>query len=444
MHPNQPPTGPDAQPKGNAPRESDLALGRPELLREVNARHLLRLLRLYGPCSRADLVRRSGLSAPTVSSAVAFLQDHGLVESIGPGRSNGGRRPSLLRFNHGLGYVAGVDIGRSVIRVALADLRGNIIERWVTDCPAKLSPEEVVRRVASGIRELERRHGVPPGKILAASAGVPGITNPVAGIVISVPNFSPRWDDVPLRALLEKACHITTSVENDVNLAALGESWCGIAQGVKDFVFLSIGTGVGAGIFVNGQLYHGAEWTAGEIAYLYVPGTEESPLALRRRGPLESVIGSDGIEQFWLTLGARKQGGKNRVPRLGAAEVFDLAARGGAVALDVLQQTARILADAITNVCVILNSSLVVLGGRIGTHPALYEAVDRILERNEFSRPRLAVSSLGREAQLFGAIWLALNVADTKILPTVDGRNRDVSSRRSRFALPVLGLVPPN
>lgn len=429
---------------GTAP-DAELALGRPELLREVNARQLLRLLRLHGPCSRADLVRWSGLSAPTVSSAVSFLHDHDLVEAMGPGRSNGGRRPALLRFNHGLGYVVGVDIGRSVIRVALADLRGIIIERWVTDCPAKLSPEQAVRRLAMGIRELERRHGVRPEKVLAVAAGVPGITNPVAGVVISVPNFNPRWDDVPLRRLLERKCGVTTAVENDVNLAAAGESWCGIARGVKDFVFLSIGTGVGAGIFVNGQLYHGSEWTAGEIAYLYVPGTEEAPLALRRRGPLESVIGSEGIEQFWLSLGGGAKSGGKRVPRLEAAEIFDLAGRGSAPAQDVLQQTARILADAITNVCVILNSSLVVLGGRIGTHPALYQAADRILERNEFSRPRLAVSSLGREAQLFGAIWLALNVADSKILPTPAGeQDRPATSRRSRFALPVLGLVPPD
>ncbi|MGH9378680.1 MAG: ROK family protein [Terriglobia bacterium] len=430
----------------NLPADPEIAPGRPELLREVNARQLLRLLRLHGPCSRADLVRRSSLSAPTVSSAITFLQEHGLVEAMGPGRSNGGRRPSLLRFNHGLGYVVGVDVGRSVIRVALADLRGTILERWVADNPPRLSPEHVADCITTGIRELERRHAVPPGKILAVAAGVPGITDPVAGVVVSVPNFTPRWDTVPLRKILEQKTQVTSAVENDVNLAALGESWCGIARGVKDFVFLSIGTGVGAGIFVNGQLYHGSEWTAGEIAYLYVPGTEETPLALRRRGPLESVIGSKGIEQFWLSLcGMGKSHSAKDAQRLEAAEIFNLAARGGAQARDVLQQTARILADAINNVCVILNSSLVVLGGRIGTHPALYEATGRILERNEFSRPRLAVSSLGREAQLFGAIWLALNVADARILPSpVNAHGHAASSTRSHFSLPVLGLIPPD
>ncbi|MGH9450155.1 MAG: ROK family protein [Terriglobia bacterium] len=425
--------------------ESEIAPGRPELLREVNARQLLRLLGLHGPCSRADLVRRSGLSAPTVSSGIRFLQKHELVEAMGPGRSNGGRRPSLLRFNQGLGYVFGVDIGRSVIRVALADLRGKILERWVADNPPRLSPEHAAACITTGIGELERRHGVPRSKILAIAAGIPGITDPLAGVVVSVPNFTPRWDTVPLRKILEQKTRVTSAVENDVNLAALGESWCGIARGVKDFVFLSIGTGVGAGIFVNGQLYHGCEWTAGEIAYLYVPGTEETPLALRRRGPLESVIGSKGIEQFWLSLcDEGKAGGAKGVKRLEAAEIFNLAGRGGTPAREVLQQTARILADAITNVCVILNSSLVVLGGRIGTHPALYEATGRILELNELSRPKLAVSSLGREAQLVGAVWLALNVADAKILPSpVNAYGHASSSGRSHFSRPVLGLIPP-
>src|SRR5579885_2310420 len=395
------------------PMDPGVAPGRPELLREVNARQLLRLLRLRGPCSRADLVRHSGLSAPTVSSAISYLQEKGLVEGLGPGRSNGGRRPSLLRFNPARGYVMGVDIGRSVVRVGLADLKGGIVEKWVGDVTSHSTPERVANLIHEGIVELQGRHRMVENKILALAAGVPGIT---------------------------------CAVENDVNLAALGESWCGTARGVPNFVFLSIGTGVGAGIFVNGHLYHGSEYTAGEIGYLYVPGTEETPLALRRQGPLESVIGSKGIEQFWVNLNrTERKTGSLRNQRLEAIEIFNLAERGNRQARMVLQQTARILADAITNVCVILNSSLVVLGGRLGTHPALFEATRRILERNEFSRPQLAVSSLGREAQLFGALWLALNLADARILTVGrDGRTTHVAPYYSSLSLPVLGLLPPD
>lgn len=426
-----------------AATEAEFRFGRPELLREVNARQLLRLLRLHGRCSRADLVRQSGLSAPTVSSAVVYLHKKGLVEMVGPGRSNGGRRPKLFRFNSTLGYVVGSDIGRSVVRVGLADLSGTFIGRWVAPKEARDTPARVASLIMTGVRELQKRHRIPDRKVLVIAASVPGITDPRAGVVISVPNFSPRWDSAPLRKILEAKSGFTVAIENDVNLAALGESWCGTARGVKDFFFLSIGTGVGAGIFVNGHLYHGSEWTAGEIAYLYVPGTEETPLALRRRGPLESVIGSKGIERFWRSLSRGNSRSSSR-RRLEAVEILELAQQGEADARVVLNQAARILADAITNVCVVLNSSLVVLGGRIGTHPALFEATRLIVEKNEFSRPRLAVSDLGREAQLFGAIWLALSVADTKVLPPGMGpRASHLSPAASGFSLPVLGLVPP-
>jgi glucokinase len=367
------------------------------------------------------------------------------VELVGPGQSNGGRRPSLLRFNAALGYVVGTDIGRSVLRVGLADLSGALIGRWVTETDEGNVPTRIAALISKGMQELQARHAIPAQKILALAASVPGITDPCTGVVVSIPNFSSRWDSVPLRRILEEQTGLTAAVENDVNLAALGENWCGIARNVKDFVFLSIGSGVGAGIFVDDHLYHGSEFTAGEIAYLYVPGTDESPPAFRRRGPLESVIGSKGIEKFWRSVCRLSTKRKpDRRSNLDAVQILNLAQNGVAEARVVLNQTARILADAITNVCLILNSSLVVLGGRIGTHPALFEATRPIIQRNEFSRPRLAVSSLGREAQLYGAIWLALSLADAKILPPAMGNHRaGLSPAGTSLSLPVLGFVPP-
>src|SRR5579863_4753438 len=358
--------------------------GRPELLREINARQVLRLLRQHGPCSRADLVRYSGLSAPTISSGVAYLENRRLVEPMGPGSSSGGRPPSLLRFNSRLGYVAGVDIGTSVVRVALADLNGSTIGRWSASTRAHSTPERVAALVPTGIRKLQSHHRLPPKKLLALAAGVPGITDARAGIVLSAPILPSGWQAVPLERMLETATGIPCCIENDVNLAACGENRLGMARGVPNFVFLTIGTGVGAGIFVEGRLYHGADWTAGEIGYLYVPGTGEAPLALGRPGSLESIIGVKGIRRAWHKLcDADGRAGREAQRDLGVSEIFNLAQRGESPALAILQQTARILADAITNVCVILNSSLVILGGRIGSHPALFEATRRIVEHND-------------------------------------------------------------
>jgi len=423
--------------------EGGIGPGRPELLREVNARRVLRLLRLHGPCSRADLVRSSGLSAPTISSGIDYLQKKGLVEPIGPGPSSGGRPPDLLRFNCKRGYVVGADIGTSVVRVALADLNGNVMEEWVAPTHSHSTPERVANLIREGIGRLRKHQKVPAKKLLGLVAGVPGITDARAGIVLSAPFLPAGWETVPLRELLEAKTGITSVVENDVNLAALGESWRGTARGVKNFVFLTIGTGVGAGIFVNGRLYHGSDWAAGEIGYLYVPGTAETPLAIRRPGSLESIIGARAIRRAWLKLcdGTRRTSLPS--PRhISVEEILDLAEKGERHAAEILQRTARILADAITNVCVVLNSSLIVFGGRVGSHPALFNATARILERNEFCRPRLALTALGGEAPLFGSICLALKAAERKILPsTLHPSGTHVLEEASGFLQPFLGLA---
>ena len=412
------------------PGANGVGLGRPALLREVNARRVLRLLRLHGPCSRADLVRYSGLSAPTVSSGVAYLEKKGLVEPLGPGPSGGGRPPGLLRFNAKRGYVVGVDIGTSVVRVAIADLNGALVDKWVAPTRSLSTPKRVAALVRSGIEKLQGLHRIPSHKLLALAAGVPGITDARAGVVLSAPILASGWSSVPLRQTLETDTGIPTAIENDVNLAAVGEGWLGTARGVKDFVFLTVGTGVGAGIFVNGQLYHGSDWAAGEIGYLYVPGTEEAPLALRQQGSLESIIGARGIQDSWRKLcdgTASPTHAADSSPEpapghhLAATEILALADSGNPHAQVVLRQTARILADAITNVCLILNSSLVVLGGRIGSQPALFDATRRIVERNEFCRPRLALTTLGSEAPLYGTICMALKYAERRILPSTVG-----------------------
>jgi glucokinase len=390
---------------------------RPGQLRQVNTREILRLLRLHSPCSCADLVRQSGLSAPTVSSTVEYLRRKRLIEQIGPGTSSGGRPPRLLRFNNTFGYVAGVDIGGTAVRVVLADLNGKIVGKWVAPIRGNSTPKRVAALVMRGIHQLERHHRVPAKKLMAVAAGAPGITDTRAGIVFSAPNLT-NWEDVPLRQILEDSADVPVAIENDVNLGALGESWSGTARGVRNFVFMAIGTGIGAGIFVNGSLYHGSDWAAGEIGYLCVPGTEQTRLAIHRPGPLESVIGGRGIERMWRTSRNGSHGrNSGKLRKLKATEIFDLAQSGDARARGVLMQTARILANAIADVSVILNTSLVVLGGRVGLHSALFEATMRILERNEVARPRLALSTLGEDAQLYGAIWLALKTAEQQALP---------------------------
>src|SRR5215467_13020658 len=257
----------------------------PALLKQMSARDLLSLLRTNNPCSRADLVRMSGLSAPTVSSVIDYLERKHLVNRLGPGTSSGGRRPDMLTFNSSYGYVCGVDLGGSTIRLALADLEGKIVARWTVSTRGNRTPKQVVALVHTGLLNLLQQAKIPRSKLRAMGLGAPGITDVRAGIVFSAPHLS-GWHMVPLRDLLEAKLKVPATVENDVNAAAIGERWTGSAKGISNFVFLAIGTGIGAGIYINDQLYHGSDWAAGEVGYLLIPGEQFSPILLKEPGSL--------------------------------------------------------------------------------------------------------------------------------------------------------------
>lgn len=379
-------------------------------VRETNVSDLLRLLRRHSPCSRADLVRFSGLTAPTVSAGISRLQRRGLVTTLGHASSNGGRPPGLLEFNARHGYVIGVDIGASHVRIALADLNGTVIGRGTSMLRAEQRrPKAVTDLIAAAVTRICQQQKVSIKKILQVAVGSPGITDVAAGRVLSAPSLT-DWHDVPLRDLLEDKMRIATTIENDVNLGALGEAWRGAARNIANFIFLSVGNGVGAGVVVNGILHHGANWSAGEVGYMMLPGLAAGPPAIGEAGPFESVVGGQSIERAW-----REESGLTDsagAPR--ATDIFDLAATGNKKAREVFQRVAEQLAMAITNLSLVLDLSLVVLGGGVGRHAGLLRAIERKLERNQFARPQVVAGSLKDDAQTCGAVWLALQAAESQ------------------------------
>jgi glucokinase len=305
------------------------------------------------------------------------------------------------------GLVVGVDIGGTNLRLALADLQGNVLGRWSASTIATSSPDQVILQIEQGIDFLLRQCSSSRRALLSVAAGVPGVTNPQLGVVLAT-SYLRGWKDVPFQHLLESALGVPASVENDVRTAAIGEHWKGEARGVQDFVFLAIGTGIAAGIFVNGKLVHGVNFAAGEIGYMYVPGGTEEPAGPASPGSLESAIGGDGVRQQWA-----KSCPADTVPQnLSATEIFTRASAGDCLAKNVLDRTARLLAYAVYNIGLVLNSSLFVLGGGLGVSGPLRAATERILQQySEPSEPKLVISSLGADAQIMGAIRLAITTA---------------------------------
>ncbi len=310
------------------------------------------------------------------------------------------------------GYVIGIDIGGSNLRVALADSKGHLLGKWSASTKATSSPEMVVQQIREGVDSLLERHSVSHRSLLAAAAGAPGITRVDVGIVVAT-SYLKGWKNVAFRDVLESVLQVPATVENDARLAAIGENWKGVARGLHSFAFLAIGTGIGAGIFANGELIHGKHWTAGEIGYMYVPGASSEAVAPGSPGSLESAIGGEGVRQQWLRCCA--EAGVTGARDLTATEIFDRALTGDQFAQTVLNRTAQVLAYAIYNICLILDCECVVLGGGVGMSLPLRDATQRVLDRYEGpTLPRLATSALGEDAQLMGAFRLALDLAESR------------------------------
>jgi glucokinase len=306
-------------------------------------------------------------------------------------------------------YVAGIDIGGTNLRLALADMTGSVQAKWSCSTAGVTGADTVVSLIRDGVDRLLRQVSAPRHALKAIAAGAPGITDVDAGIVIAT-SYLMGWRDVPLRAMLEDALNAPTAVDNDVNLAAVGENWIGAAKGAQDFVFLAIGTGIGSGIVLNGHLFQGTNWAAGEIGYMLVPGIPDMPRNQGEPGALESMIGGEGIKAQWRSLWLPDN---TALPRdLTATEIFDQALAGDSLAQTVLAQSARMLSHAIYNMNLVLNCPLFVLGGGVGIHPGLCDTTQKMLEqRNMRMRPHLTRSALGADAQLMGALRLALDTA---------------------------------
>jgi len=307
------------------------------------------------------------------------------------------------------GYVVGIDIGGTNVRLALADMAGAVTAKWSSSTVGVRGADSVIRLISGGVEWLLRQVSAPRHALNAIAAGAPGITDVDAGIVIAT-SYLMGWRDVPLRALLEAALNAPAMVDNDVNLAAVGETWAGAAKGARDFVFIGIGTGVGASIVLNGSPYRGAGWAAGEIGYMLVPGAPEAQGDRGEPGALESIIGGEGIKAQWQQL---CRGDHTALPKdLTATQIFDHALDGDSLAQSVLQRTARMLSHAIYNMNVVLNCPLFVLGGGVGVHPALRSSTENMLAKlNMRGQPQLKTSALGPDAQVMGALRQALDLA---------------------------------
>lgn len=399
-------------------KKEPISVGRPALLRHTNALTILKLLREVRSCSRADLVRVSGMSAPTVTNVVNDLLAADLIQPLGEGESSGGRPPDMISFKADRGRILAIQITSGYLSFLLTNLSGDELDSsQVSLSGKKTNPEAICRLIDSEAKRLLRKDRKTRKQLLALIVGVPGITNVSEGTVLSISTLD-RWRNVSLRSLLAKIFDCLIVIENDTNCSAVGERYRGAAQNQQTFVLINIGTNVSAGIVLSGQLHHGAQWSAGEIAYLRLPNVSRRQPALHEFGELESLLTSSGILRSW-NESIGKQGGRTgAAPRqISASEILDLAQTGHSGARQIILSLSRVVADILVNFSLILNPALIVLGGEIGSHPFLLDSIRKELELCEFAVPNVAAAMLGEKAVLWGAISVGLDEIPLVLLP---------------------------
>jgi predicted NBD/HSP70 family sugar kinase/DNA-binding transcriptional ArsR family regulator len=394
---------------GRSTPDSRPADSRLSLLRELGEQAVLETIFRRGPITRPEIATATNLSKPTVSAAVSRLEQGGLVHAAGRRAGHRGRNPVAYVVSARAGFVVGADIGGSNVRVAAADLFGEPL--WdLKHATAKDSARAVGVQVLEMVTEVIDRVSATHGRPLALAISAPGVVDRASGRVTSLAyNVVPEGGFDPLEVIRDRF-DLPVLVDNNVNLAAVGEKWFGLARGVSTVVFIAIGAGIGMGIIIEDELVRGAHGAAGEIGYLPLVGDPFDPRH-RLHGGLEDEIGATGIVA---AFNERRERSEREVSS--AHEVFELAAAGHPAARAVVEHVASRLGTAIATVCAILDPELVVLGGGIGANPLLLRPVRGSAAALVPITARIETSLLGDRAALQGAISIALQAARTTLL----------------------------
>jgi predicted NBD/HSP70 family sugar kinase len=372
---------------------------RPNLLRELSEQAILETIFREGPITRPEIAERTNISKPTVSAAVDRLVRARLVQPAGERPGRRGRTPLAFTVDSAAGYVIGVDIGSTRLRMAAIDIYG---ERLAS---LELETGAVGEQIVAAVRRLEGELSATHRELLALGVSTPGVVDPATRRVTSLAWHVSATGELDSLASLEDRFGVPVRVDNDINMAAVGEKWRGLAAGASTFVFVSVGAGVGMGIVIDDELFRGVHGAAGEIGYLPLA---RDPFAAqhRRLGGLEDEIGAGGILAAFRAAGGEAGS---------AREVLERARDGDEAAGEVVEAAAQRIGLAIATVCAVVDPELVVLGGRIGGSRELLPAVRATVGRLLPLPTRIEVSVLAERAALEGALAMALRDARDRL-----------------------------
>lgn len=378
----------------------------------------LAALRQGGALSRAELGAALGYSRAHITAVTRSLLERGIIEKREMGESKGGRRPRLYGINGRLGYVVGADIGATSLDLALAGFDGGILERVAEAADVREEPPILLKRLADLIEQMLERQNAAAGEVLAIGIGVPGPVQFDEGILVAPP-LMPAWEAFPIREYMSqrfRAAHIT--IDNDVNVMAIGEAAAGAGKGMANFLFLKIGTGIGCGIICEGHIYRGQDGAAGDVGHICIDYNgpichcgNAGCLEIMAAGPAIAARGLEAAAGGESELLAEALAANNGV--MSAQMVGDAAKAGDRAANEIVKSSGRMIGGMLAGLVNFYNPQLILIGGgvsQIGIRllSAIRQAVLRRSTALSTRHLRIEFAPLGKDAGVIGAIWLAL------------------------------------
>ncbi|MFD0049709.1 ROK family transcriptional regulator [Actinomycetes bacterium NPDC127524] len=386
-----------------------------EGMKLLNQSIVLNVIRLREPISRAEIAKITKLTPPTVGSLVNELIDQNLItEEQSISSKAGGRRPIMLRINYSAHFIIGVYAAAEVISVILTTMNGSVIFEYRKEINKLPSKDQFMHMVKECIQHVLDETSAQRDLIIGIGFAMHGLVDPEQGLAIFSPHL--HLENIPIKELLEKEFSLPVMVENDVRALAYAESWFGEGKGVSDFVCLSVGRGIGSGIFINNDIYKSSYNTAGEIGHTIVDingprcqcgnnGCLEayaSELAIIKKAEKESNPGSDTILREW-----------KKNSEITVKMIFKAAQDGDQLALSILEESGRSLGLATANLINILKPSKIILEGSVFEEGNfILSPLKDMIGKYSFSSSNeeipVVCSKLGKKGMVLGAVTIIL------------------------------------
>jgi glucokinase-like ROK family protein len=394
------------------PQPGRYRTGNQALMREMNLSVIMNHLREHAPTSRAALAEMTGLNKTTVSSLVSELIEHQFVREVGLNLTGPGRPAVLLELNPAAGCIVSGEIGVDFISVICANFAVEVIWRHKESTSRDMGQPAIMDRTLAFLRQAKDAGHATGSTLLGLAVGVPGLVDQVSGDLLFAPNMG--WRDVPLRTILRESLEVPVFVDNEANMAALGEYYFGAAQRHDEVLYISAGVGLGGGIVRGGQLCSGVTGFAGEFGHMTMD-PEGERCNCGNRGCWETQVSQSAvfrrirraINQGRASVLSEMTGGD--LDRLAVPMVVDGAGAGDAVALETLEVVGHHLGIGIASLVNALNPDLVVFGGILSLAgefllPVVHEELQRRALHWNRSATQVVLARHGFDACVIGGV----------------------------------------